>query len=717
MGKNNQSKQIINLASPAPKQDGADLVENKKNENGLLDLSSLSKSLNKWNKNTELNSNITDKKQVKNEAPLLNIPEINIKWPNNLKPESSLQVGKSESIMLQANADDDNKADVNEMHLENMNIENLQATKSKNIKLGDSGIGIEMYGRRFELSYWKIFVVSFLVMVVSGVATGIMFLYSKYTKFAVEPILYPPYDEWMDKYQWYLDKIDNIVPITKYLKYKDLTFDGLDGKKNLEMILHSKELPYIQKKRLIQNQIELVSTNILSEFQQLSQLRQNITQYGLISQEVYTLLQKQKQVVAIRKSLLSLEVVKFSSAMRVFSYLDTFLDGLVTAMPGMQSSQAGNLMQKLVTRGEKDIYTYLNNCYLNPFEWDYDCSRIWDFDNYYSVVEPQVDIDTNFFKQLIKYIDIKLEQTEIPSFSIVFKKFDPTQKEISFVIDVNTFQKDEIALAEKNIINPHIFVVTELLNLLKQSKFIIWKSIDIRELRVEPQIIRIGDQQFSINNSSMNLTLPIQKTTEREIYDFVDGLNEYKNIKYTDNIQETIGEEKKLDNDSNPTKIANTGDIESPASINSWLKMDITGSDFAYQSAKTFLTITRDQTAVQYQIQEIGEAKVVAEWADAFRVIIKEDEATAAQIKQAIEIIAENSYLRGQISEPRHLLQINEQNQRLIDVIISNQSTEDTNKENIWWTETVQWSGFWQLRWFFEKNPEQKNKKSTVIVQ
>jgi hypothetical protein len=49
----------------------------------------------------------------------------------------------------------------------------------------------------------------------------------------------------------------------------------------------------------------------------------------------------------------------------------------------------------------------------------------------------------------MKHIDTKLEQTEIPSFSILFKKFDPSKKEISFTIDVNTFQKDEIALTQR----------------------------------------------------------------------------------------------------------------------------------------------------------------------------------------------------------------------------------------------------------------------------
>jgi hypothetical protein len=47
------------------------------------------------------------------------------------------------------------------------------------------------------------------------------------------------------------------------------------------------------------------------------------------------------------------------------------------------------------------------------------------------------------------YVDKKLEQTDLPSFSITFKKYDPTQKQISFTVEVNTFKQDEIALIKK----------------------------------------------------------------------------------------------------------------------------------------------------------------------------------------------------------------------------------------------------------------------------
>jgi hypothetical protein len=47
------------------------------------------------------------------------------------------------------------------------------------------------------------------------------------------------------------------------------------------------------------------------------------------------------------------------------------------------------------------------------------------------------------------YTDNKLEQTELPSFSITFQKFDQNKDEITFDIDINTFKQDEIELAKK----------------------------------------------------------------------------------------------------------------------------------------------------------------------------------------------------------------------------------------------------------------------------
>jgi hypothetical protein len=118
------------------------------------------------------------------------------------------------------------------------------------------------------------------------------------------------------------------------------------------------------------------------------------------------------------------------------------------------------------------------------------------------------------------FIDAKLEQTELPSFAITFQNFDPTKKQISFKVEVNTFQQDEAALTKKGIINPHIFIVSNLLNLIKQSLFVISENIDAKQLKIVPKTIKIGSTVFNVNNSTMTFGLPVQETTQREITDY-----------------------------------------------------------------------------------------------------------------------------------------------------------------------------------------------------
>lgn len=117
---------------------------------------------------------------------------------------------------------------------------------------------------------------------------------------------------------------------------------------------------------------------------------------------------------------------------------------------------------------------------------------IGDFDRYYDLIDKEDPRpDTAFFKKMVYYVDNKLEQTELPSFSITFKKYDPTQKQISFTVDVNTFKQDEVALIKKGIINPHIFILSNLLNLIKQSIFVVSENIDAKSIKIVPKILKI----------------------------------------------------------------------------------------------------------------------------------------------------------------------------------------------------------------------------------
>ncbi|MDR2415737.1 MAG: hypothetical protein LBD75_03925 [Candidatus Peribacteria bacterium] len=135
------------------------------------------------------------------------------------------------------------------------------------------------------------------------------------------------------------------------------------------------------------------------------------------------------------------------------------------------------LLMSLSARGEKDVSAYVHMCYLNPFEITQDCNSIGDFDLYYQDILKEGDFNRGIFKNIMKYIDILLEHSDIPSFSILFHGSNAGQQTINFTIEINTTKQDELKLIEndkdKRIKNPHIFILTNLINLLKQSVFII----------------------------------------------------------------------------------------------------------------------------------------------------------------------------------------------------------------------------------------------------
>lgn len=93
--------------------------------------------------------------------------------PENAEEEKQADPGveKSASIMLSANKTDAEKgqAEMIKMdalglaneELQTKQIQDIEESKKK-IVLGDSGIGFDLNGRRFKMSYWKIFYSSFL---------------------------------------------------------------------------------------------------------------------------------------------------------------------------------------------------------------------------------------------------------------------------------------------------------------------------------------------------------------------------------------------------------------------------------------------------------------------------------------------------------------------------------------------------------------------------
>ena len=160
-------------------------------------------------------------------------------------------------------------------------------------------------------------------------------------------------------------------------------------------------------------------------------------------------------------------------------------------------------------------------CYLNPFEVSANCDTIWDLDLYYSITKDD-SINIKLFKNVMNAISQLLEKEDTTLFSITFKWFNAQSKNISFNIEVYTNQEDERNLMAQWKRNPNIFILTNIINLLKQSSFIIWAEINTSEINVETRTVNWWGLSRTVNYSSMDFTVPIQKGTEREIFDYID---------------------------------------------------------------------------------------------------------------------------------------------------------------------------------------------------
>ena len=327
-------------------------------------------------------------------------------------------------------------------------------------------------------------------------------------------------------------------------KYENLNVDEW-AKEKITKIIKDLSLNYVQKRDILQSVANKIGTSILDLKWKIQQDTNALNKDWFFPEELVWILKQDNAVGSIQRSLLSLEVVKFSSAIKVFSLMDTFLSSMVSDF-GYQQSEIKKILNELIERGENDIQNYLNYCYNNPYE-PVQCNIIWDFDKYYQLRENSTGekpFNTSFFKKLMEHIDKKLEYSNVPSFSITFNSFDGKSNSIAFTVEVNTLKEDEYVLLKQGIKSPHIFIVSELIQLLKQSTFIVGKAIDAKDIRVTSKPITIWGSKYMVNNSVKTFTLPIQKNTEREIFDYVD--------KYQSNLMPTAERENQLPTNHTP---------------------------------------------------------------------------------------------------------------------------------------------------------------------
>ena len=326
--------------------------------------------------------------------------------------------------------------------------------------------------------------------------------------------------EYTDLYKEKYRQVKNMI-WTKTYDIPDIWSEGELQKIN--DIITASDIDYIDKKDLLSWYVSNLSHSVENGITESNNLKQELAKQWFLPEELETLLSEDQAIDTIQRSLNALEVIKFSTASKVFSYMNTALQTIVEMIriSWVNIETLHNLLEKLNSRWEKDIASYVYMCYLNPFEINANCDIIWDLDLYYQLV-GDTSIDIKLFKNAMHAISQLLEKEDTSLFSITFNWFNAADKSIKFNIEVYTKQEDERVLISQWKKNPNIFILTNIINLLKQSSFIIWAEINPKEINVDTKMINQWWINRPVNYSTMDFVVPIQKNTEREIFDYID---------------------------------------------------------------------------------------------------------------------------------------------------------------------------------------------------
>lgn len=387
-----------------------------------------------------------------------------------------------------------------------------------------------------EEHFWKYlrwFFFSSIMTIIWILGLVLLYTFNNYITFASQTTSDFEEQEYVNKYKPKLEKVKGRLWIHNKVNYENQlpTVNSPTALQRTNDIINATDIDYIDKKDLLTKYAWDIVHNAQDKAIYVDSLKQEIAKQWFLPEELNKLLTDDGAIDTIQRSLNALEVIKFSTATKVFSYMNTALTTVAEMMRISGSNIEGlrQLFLQLWSRWEKDITAYVYMCYLNPFETNADCDTIWDLDLYYNNRLRDDTINIKMFKNSMNAISQLLEKEDTMLFSITFNWFNAQDKNITFNIEVYTNQDDERSLMAQWKRNPNIFILTNIINLLKQSSFIIWANINTQEVNVETKTQTLWGVPRKINYSTMDFTVPIQKDTEREIFDYInlDSIREF----------------------------------------------------------------------------------------------------------------------------------------------------------------------------------------------
>ena len=377
--------------------------------------------------------------------------------------------------------------------------------------------------------FWKYlrwFFFSSIVTIIWILWLVLLYSFNNYITWASQTTADFNKQEYINKYKPNLEKVKGRFWINNKENYQNQlpTVNSPMALQRANEIINATDIDYIEKKDLLSSYVGDVVRNAQDKAVYVDSLKQEIAKQWFLPDEINNLLTDDGAIDTIQRSLNALEVIKFSTATKVFSYMNTAITTIaeMTKLYGSKVDDLKQLFAQLWSRWEKDITAYVYMCYLNPFETNADCDTIGDLNLYYNNILGDDSINIKLFKNSMNAISQLLEKSDTSLFSITFNWFNAQDKNITFNIEVYTNQDDERSLMAQWKRNPNIFILTNIINLLKQSSFIIWANINTQEVNVEARTQTLWGISRNVNYSTMDFTVPIQKDTEREIFDYID---------------------------------------------------------------------------------------------------------------------------------------------------------------------------------------------------
>lgn len=377
--------------------------------------------------------------------------------------------------------------------------------------------------------YLRAFFFSSLVILLWLLAIIWLYSFNKYISLASQSTINDKEQKYVNKYRENFDKIKTMIGKYNIWNYQAPWLTSTTAQNELSMIVSADDIDYIDKKNILSPYVSSLAKNADDNIVRLDSINKEVAKQWFLPEELDKILSEDQAIDTIQRSLNALEVIKFSTAARVFSYMDSALQTIsdMVRIDGSSPEAIKNLLTMLSSRWEKDISAYVYMCYLNPFEIGANCDTVGDLDLYYKSIrrnskDDAEEIDLWLFKNSMNAINQLLEKEDTALFSITFNGFNAQDKNITFNIEVYTNQNDEKSLMAQWKRNPNIFILTNIVNLLKQSSFIIWSEINTKEVNVETRSINLWWLSTLVNYSSKDFTVPIQKDTEREIFDYID---------------------------------------------------------------------------------------------------------------------------------------------------------------------------------------------------